>query len=215
MTETTDGAAATAALRRELADEIRQLVIGLVESAPTDDALPELIAKSRELNGQVATFADSADGDGLLGERWRFYSPFRGELNPLAPPIVIAQLSGAELDAAVADVGDGVDVIVEGRVRVSGSGEGPPGAVHGGVLSGLFDEVLGAASAATGGGSGVTARLEVRYRKPTPLNRDLVFRAWVTEDRGWRRTATARCIVDGVTTAQATALFVKRPVART
>lgn len=197
-------------LRRELVHEVRALVVGLVETAPPDEALAELVAKARDLNHEIATFADSADGDGLLGQRWRYYSPFRGELNPLAPPIVITQV------AATDDPADGsaTDVVVEGRVRVSGSGEGPPGAVHGGVLSGLFDEVLGAASAASGGKSGVTARLEVRYRRPTPLNRDLVFCGWVTEDRGWRRTATARCMVDGETTAQATALFVVPQAAR-
>lgn len=194
-----------AELRRALADEVRQLVVRLVETAPPDDALVDLVAVSRALNERMATFADSADGDGLLGQRWRSYSPFRGELNPLAPPIVIAQLAAADVDG----LDDHVEAVVEGRVHVPMSCEGPPGAVHGGVLSGLFDEVLGAASAASGAGSGVTARLEVRYRKPTPIDRDLVLHAWVSEDRGWRRTATARCMVDGALTAQATALFVR------
>lgn len=194
-----------AELRRELADEVRQLVTGLVETAPGDEALADLIAKSRALNEEIATFASAADGDGLLGQRWRYYSPFRGELNPIAPPIVISQL------AETAETEDEASAapLVEGLVRVPGSYEGPPGAVHGGVLSGLFDEVLGAACAAAGKAGGVTARLEVRYRKPTPLNRDLVFRAWLSEDRGWRGTATAHCLVDGTTTAQATALFVR------
>ncbi|MEZ5165314.1 MAG: hotdog domain-containing protein [Acidimicrobiales bacterium] len=43
-----------------------------------------------------------------------------------------------------------------------------PGAVHGGVLAGLFDELMGGALRLGGALAGVTGRLTVRYRRPTP-----------------------------------------------
>jgi uncharacterized protein (TIGR00369 family) len=48
--------------------------------------------------------------------------------------------------------------------------EGPPGLVHGGVSALLLDQVLGEA-AAVGGAPGMTARLTVHYRRPTPLGK--------------------------------------------
>jgi len=56
--------------------------------------------------------------------------------------------------------------------------EGAVGLAHGGVISGIWDEVLAAANAVrqTGGPTGI---LTVRYRKPTPLYEPLRYSAWV------------------------------------
>jgi acyl-coenzyme A thioesterase PaaI-like protein len=44
--------------------------------------------------------------------------------------------------------------------------EGPPGAVHGGIVAAYLDEVLGGAAARVSGKPSVTGELTVRYVKP-------------------------------------------------
>ena len=86
--------------------------------------------------------------------------------------------------------------------------EGPPGFVHGGWIACAFDEVLGIANIASGN-PGMTARLTVHYRKPTPLFRELRFRAWVDRVEG-RRIMSQAEVYDGDTlTAEAEGIFVQ------
>ena len=46
--------------------------------------------------------------------------------------------------------------------------EGYPGAVHGGIISTLIDEVAAWVMYIKAGCAGVTSRMSIRYRKPTP-----------------------------------------------
>ena len=101
-----------------------------------------------------------------------------------------------------------------GHVRISRLREGPPQSVHGGVMAGLFDEMMGAGQGLTGRPGAVTGRLVVRYRRLTPLDTDLVLRCWVERDRGMRVDMKAECVLaddlDGKPTAEAEAVFVRR-----
>lgn len=128
---------------------------------------------------------------------WRELSPFRGTQNPLAPPMDVAR----EVDA------DGAVVLV-GTAVCGPLYEGPPGAVHGGHLAGLFDDLLGACVSIVGGAS-VTGRLTVRYRRPTPLHTELRLEARATEVRSRRILGHGVCLVDGVRTAEAEGLFLR------
>ena len=87
----------------------------------------------------------------------------------------------------------------DNRLRAHGSfgaaHEGPPGYVHGGWIALAFDEALGIANVA-GNTPGMTARLTVRYRRPTPLRKDLVLEAWTEHVEG-RRIRTVGTIADG------------------
>lgn len=100
------------------------------------------------------------------------HSPILGRANPLAPPIDL----WAE------------DQVMHGRATFDAAYEGPPGCVHGGYVAAAFDEVLGAAQS-FGGQPGMTGRLTVHYRSPTPLRTELTFAARVTEVTG-RKTFT-------------------------
>jgi len=85
--------------------------------------------------------------------------------------------------------------------------EGPPGLVHGGVSALVLDQLLGE-SAAVGGGPGMTARLTVHYRRPTPLG-TVGAEGWV--DRVDGRKTIARGVLrdpEGNTTVEAEGLFV-------
>ena len=63
--------------------------------------------------------------------------------------------------------------------------EGPPGYVHGGWVALAFDEALGLANVASGYG-GLTGRLTVRYRRPTPLYTEVRFEAHTARVDGRR-----------------------------
>lgn len=88
------------------------------------------------------------------------HSPMLGRANPLAPPIELWHEDGTMRGAAYFDT----------------AYEGPPGCVHGGYIAAAFDEVLGSAQS-LGGRPGMTGRLTVHYRSPTPLQTDLTFEA--------------------------------------
>jgi uncharacterized protein (TIGR00369 family) len=66
--------------------------------------------------------------------------------------------------------------------------EGPPGAVHGGIVAAYLDEVLAGAAVHHTGRLYVTGELSVRYVKPTPVERPLLGRG--------RATGTTRKYID-------------------
>jgi len=86
------------------------------------------------------------------------FSPMVGWYSPLSPPLECV-------------IRDGTLV---GHARLGAAYEGPPGCVHGGIIAGLFDEVLGIANIAAGHGA-MTGTLTIRYRSPTPLYEELRF----------------------------------------
>jgi acyl-coenzyme A thioesterase PaaI-like protein len=122
-------------------------------------------------------------------------SPVIGLANPLAPPI--------EVRAATSEEGGGVVA----RVRFGSAYEGPPGCVHGGWVAAAFDEVLGFANSLSGS-PGMTARLTVNYRKPTPLHAELVFRARLDRIDGRKIYTSGKVYAGDVMTAEADGLFV-------
>ncbi len=58
--------------------------------------------------------------------------------------------------------------------------EGPPGAVHGGIVAAYLDEVLAGAAVHHTGRLYVTGELSVRYVKPTPVEHPLLGRGRAT-----------------------------------
>jgi acyl-coenzyme A thioesterase PaaI-like protein len=62
--------------------------------------------------------------------------------------------------------------------------EGPPGAVHGGIVAAYLDEVLGGAAAEAAGRPAVTGELTVRYVKPVPSETPLLGRGRLVANHG-------------------------------
>jgi len=74
--------------------------------------------------------------------------------------------------------------------------------LHGGVISLLFDELLGWVSL-NAGYDAVTARLEIRYRNPVPLNSRLTVEARLErETRGLLDIRMVARLEDGATAAE-------------
>ena len=97
---------------------------------------------------------------------------------------------------------------VAGTVVLGPSYEGGPGLVHGGVLSLVFDHVMGQA-VFDAGYSAMTVSLEVRYKAPTPLDVPLAVSAAVESSEGRKVFVVARVRVDGTVTAEARGVFVQ------
>jgi acyl-coenzyme A thioesterase PaaI-like protein len=91
--------------------------------------------------------------------------------------------------------------------------QGPPGYVHGGWVALAFDEALGMANIACGH-PGLTGRLTVRYRRPTPLHEPVVLDAHTSSVEGRRITTVGTLRTGDAITAEAEGLFVILGAAR-
>jgi len=176
-------------------------LIDAVMTAEVDDPaiLLEVAAEAERLAARLG--GGRADVPGYRPRSHGDYlprSPVVGHASPLAP-----RVEWEESDSAI----DGQPG-VEARGTFGAPYEGPPGYVHGGMTALAFDEVLGIANIAAGR-PGMTARLIVHYRQPTPLFRELHFRAALDRVEG-RRIVSRAQVWDGETlTAEAEGLFVQ------
>jgi acyl-coenzyme A thioesterase PaaI-like protein len=181
----------------ELADAVRRLMVAAVLTSATDTARRETATEVDELAdrlaaGRVRTAMPWPDDDSMRrGERP--FSPVIGAANPVAPPLTVRPL------------GDGS---VVGSATLHPIHEGPPGAVHGGWVATLLDQMLGHANAAAGVG-GFTAELTVRYLRPTPYGVPLALRARTDSVDGRRVRASGEIVAAGEITASASGLFLQ------
>lgn len=86
--------------------------------------------------------------------------------------------------------------------------EGYEGTAHGGILSTMLDETMCKFISAKYHEKSLTARLEVRYKAPTPINQEVKITAWQENQR--KNIISMRSILetaDGTITAEATAKF--------
>ncbi|MGH2631997.1 MAG: PaaI family thioesterase [Tepidiformaceae bacterium] len=153
-----------AALHR-LAAALREATeLLLVTEAPEDELLAaagraEQFAQRLALAPRKRPLWGFAESSNAGNHRAMFdSSPLIGMGNPIAPPLHLSI----------------VDDHVEGTATFGTQYEGPPGHVHGGIIAAAFDEVLGMTQSLSGIG-GMTGTLTVRYRKPTPLHREVLF----------------------------------------
>lgn len=148
-------------------------------------AVLEAAPRHRALRG-FAESSNSGDSRAMFDS-----SPLIGLGNPIAPPMRL----------------NVVDDHVEGTAIFGTAYEGPPGHVHGGFVAAAFDELLGMAQSLTGN-PGMTGSLTVRYRKPTPLHRELRFIGRVDRVEG-RKIFTSGSLFAGETLcAEADGLFI-------
>lgn len=99
-------------------------------------------------------------------------------------------------------------------LRIPDKYQGYPGIAHGGILATILDELSGRALmiGAEEDPFWVTAKLEIRYRKPTPTGTPLTAVGWVVERR--RRSAEVAGeirLADGTVTVEATSVVVCPP----
>lgn len=188
----------------ELREAIHELALRSVTVAPDADALRESAALVRRAAQRIdgEPFPRGWDGPGSPEElslrKYRHRSLFQGELHPFSPALRWGDARGPEGEPGYTFT-----------VRLSPLYEGPPAAVHGGYLAGLFDELLGAVQGLADGGGGFTGRLTVRYRTLTPTDEQLTFAGWVASENGRRILTRATCHAGEVLCAEAEGLFVR------
>lgn len=183
---------AVKAAASELRDAVRDLALRSITTRPV---VPRL-GRAAEL---VRSAAAEMDGQPLdAGERnYQHRSPFQGELHPFSPSLCWQDRAGPDGQRGYSFT-----------VTLSALHAGPPGYAHGGYVAALFDELLGGVQALSGR-SGLTAKLAVRYRAPTPLGSELCFAGWIDTEKGRRVTVRASCHAGETLCAEAEALFVR------
>jgi hypothetical protein len=118
-------------------------------------------------------------------------SPLMGLSNPLAPPMDISIVGNEVL----------------GTVTCGSAYEGPPGHVHGGFIAAMFDDLLGLAQGLSGH-HGMTGRLTIHYRSPTPLHTELTLRGWLERADGRKILCRGTMHAGEVLCAEAEGLFI-------
>jgi acyl-coenzyme A thioesterase PaaI-like protein len=99
------------------------------------------------------------------------------------------------------------DGVTHGTVRFGVTFEGPPGCVHGGFVAHFFDQILGEHNLREHIPA-MTGTLSVRFRKGTPILRELAFDVR-HERRGERKVITSgRLHADGEVFSEAEGTFV-------
>ncbi len=185
--------------RIDLAAATRTIIDELMRSTADDAEFEQasaLVVQAAELlRGQAhdRTYVGVAEGS-LADSQENFisFSPFIGELNPLAPPISVR-------------FDDQNNVIA--TCTYGAAYEGPPGCLHGGFIAAGFDEVLGFAQAFSGH-PGMTGNLNISYRSPTPLFKEVRFVGRLDHVEGRKIYASATLSVGDRLCAQAEGLFI-------
>ncbi|MBC8342174.1 MAG: PaaI family thioesterase [Proteobacteria bacterium] len=185
--------------RRRLAKAMREVIARLVEIDAPEEDLAEAANALERYSKRLSEYPKGATYEGwaetaVSGDAAAFFdhSPLIGLANPLSPPISL--------------VADRDNMTVEGRAVFGSAFEGPPACVHGGFISAAFDEVLGFVNSLTGN-PGMTARLTIDYKRPTPLHTDLHFKAQLDRVDGRKTYASGKVFADDRLTATAEALF--------
>lgn len=96
---------------------------------------------------------------------------------------------------------------VRGRANLGLPWQGPPGRVHGGVISLMFDILL-AKTQDMLMGFGMTGTLNTRYLAATPLKTDIEMEAWIERVEGRKLFNRGRFLVDGKPVVEAEGIWI-------
>lgn len=194
--------------RRAQLIRLSEAVRGVLHRLVQTSAPVELIAETADrVEAVVALFAEHSSAsmyEGFAesanaGEPFGFFdhSPMLGRANPLAPPIELRLEDGH----------------IIGRATFGAAYEGPPGCVHGGFIAAAFDEVLGSTQSLSGA-PGMTGRLTVHYRSPTPLHTELRFEGTLESVTGRKILTKGTLWAGEVLCAEAEGLFISMDAAK-
>jgi len=185
--------------KRALAGSLRHLLDCL---CATDASEEDLRASAKEISAMAVRYAGKPIMKDLPGvaevalsgmETFHDRSPVVGRSNPIAPPLEFAP----DLETQS----------VQGVGNFGRAYEGAPGCVHGGFIASAFDELLGMACIFSGN-PGMTGRLEVHYRSPTPVCSDLRFEGRFDRREGRKIYTSAELYSGERLCAEATGLFI-------
>lgn len=181
-----------------VADAIRDVLHRMVQTSAPNEVIEAAAGSVEAAAAQFAPYESKSMYEGYAEaanapEPFGFFdhSPMLGQANPLAPPIRL-WLDGDR---------------VRGTATFGAGYEGPPGCVHGGYIAAAFDEVLGSTQSLSGS-PGMTGRLTIHYRKPTPLHTELQFLGWIERVEGRKIFTLGELRAGDVLCAEAEGLFI-------
>ena len=168
-------------------DSLRKFLDAVATSVPGADALRAMRA---DLDGWTRELAGSAvpERDRAFGHRVDLVG--RGQV--MAPWFEVTERAGDS---------------VRGTVRFGPYFLGGHGAVHGGAVALLLDEVLGRLCDTGGRPPARTAALDVSFRAITPVDETLDIHAWYDEEVGRKRVLRGEVWHGEVLCAEARGLF--------
>jgi acyl-coenzyme A thioesterase PaaI-like protein len=184
--------------RVRLAAVTRQLIHdSFLSTARIDDI--EIAISHVEKALESVNVENGIPGSAAAESHFTDRSPFYGAMNPLSMPMTM------EKDDSFGEFG-----AISGRATFTEPYEGPPGHVHGGYIAAAFDEVLGMTQSLTGR-PGMTGTLTIKYRAPTPLHQEIVYRGWVDRIEGRKIFTKGTSHIGDTLCAEAEAVFLSMP----
>jgi len=185
---------------RRVADAARRVIAGISAPHLPVDTLNEVADRLEDIARTLGPIEHMTRWPGPLGApdevhrdplafEWH---PLIGPSHPLAPPLKIER--------------DGDHAV--GTATFSQVYEGPPGAVHGGVIAAMFDVML-ISAASISHVAGLTGTLTVRYRKPTPLRQPIRYESWIDEVLDRKAMVKGISTFDGEVLAEAEGIFIR------
>jgi acyl-coenzyme A thioesterase PaaI-like protein len=189
------------AARVSLADAARQLIVAVTTAGTS---VPELVVAREFVEAAVAALGPiptvAAHRAATEAGHRRTANPFDSPLNPLAPPLRPLPSAPGEYLA---------------EVILSPAYEGPPGRVHGGVVTGILDHVCGFALRALGIVA-MSVSLQLDLLGPTPYGEPLRVTARVDHREGrkiWVEAALFRAGGDVLATCRTLMIELREPPA--
>jgi acyl-coenzyme A thioesterase PaaI-like protein len=169
-------------------DALRSALKAVYHVEPNRDE-EQLAAVAEQLNSLMIDAGTMGLGQPSPERHTR--NPLSGAMNPIAPPVTYSYGENS----------------ITATVRFHEGYQGPPACVHGGIVAALLDDALGRTRHLTGRNC-VTGSLDISYKRPTPLNADLVVEARIDEILERKFLVTGEILHEGQVTASAKAVFV-------
>lgn len=198
--EQIENAPGTWPAKRKLASAVRRLTHSLCATDASEEEIlaitAQVEASAQRFSGQPIMQNPPGVAEMSLAGGMEFFidrSPLVGLANPMAPPV--------ELFA------DPERKVVHGTVTFGKAFEGAPGCVHGGFVAAVFDEALGMACIFSGN-PGMTGRLTVSYRKPTPIETLLRVEASMDRVEGRKLYISGQLYAGDLLVAESDGLFI-------
>jgi acyl-coenzyme A thioesterase PaaI-like protein len=160
----------------------------LAEAAATVRGLTDRLDVDRRQVGTMVT-RDLGDGTTEIGTITNIVA---GDTNPAAPRLALMRTPEG----------------MRAEVTLNTIYQGPPGLVHGGWIAAMLDQAVGSVSSVETS-PGLTARLEIDYRRPTPLFTPLEITSWVERTEGRKVYVAGRIRAHGQVTAEGKALMIR------
>lgn len=160
----------------------------LAETAATVEGLTERLNVARREIGTMVT-RELGDGSTEVGTITNIVA---GDTNPAAPQLALMRTEEG----------------LRAEITLNTIYQGPPGLVHGGWIAAMLDQAVGSVSAVETS-PGLTAHLEIDYRKPTPLFTPLEITAWVDRVEGRKVYVAGQIRANGQVTAEGNALMIR------